>query len=53
LILFAGGFHGKRVMDLKPLSGGVRVTGPMKVNGVPLRRVNACYVIATSAGVDM
>jgi ribosomal protein L14E/L6E/L27E len=41
-------------MDLKPLSGGVRVTGPMKVNGVPqLRRVNAYYVIATSAGVDM
>jgi hypothetical protein len=53
LILFTGGFHGKRVMDLKPLSGGVRVTGPMKVNGVPLRRVNARYVIATSAGVDL
>lgn len=29
------------------------VTGPFKVNGVPLRRVNARYVIATSAKVDL
>jgi len=29
------------------------VTGPFKVNGVPLRRVNARYVIATSFKVDL
>ena len=29
------------------------VTGPFKVNGVPLRRVNARYVIATSLKVEL
>lgn len=29
------------------------VTGPFKVNGVPLRRVNARYVIATSTQVPV
>ena len=29
------------------------VTGPFKINGVPLRRVNARYVIATSLKVDL
>lgn len=39
---------------LKHLSQGVLlVTGPFKVNGVPLRRVNARYVIATSAKVEL
>ena len=41
-------------MLLKPLSQGVLlVTGPFKANGVPLRRVNARYVIATSQKVDV
>ena len=29
------------------------VTGPFKVNGVPLRRVNARYVIATKLKVEL
>jgi large subunit ribosomal protein L6e len=39
---------------LKNLSQGILlVTGPFKVNGVPLRRVNSRYVIATSYKVDL
>lgn len=35
------------------ISSMLVIAGPFKINGVPLRRVNQSYVIATSTKVDI
>eukprot|EP01065_Artemidia_motanka_P025557 TRINITY_DN30548_c0_g1_i1.p2 TRINITY_DN30548_c0_g1~~TRINITY_DN30548_c0_g1_i1.p2 ORF type:complete len:157 (+),score=71.12 TRINITY_DN30548_c0_g1_i1:62-532(+) len=54
-ILLAGRFRGRRVVMLKQdeKTGTLVVTGPYAINGVPLRRVDPAYVIATSQKINV
>jgi len=54
VILLAGKFRGRRAVLLKTLPSGLAVvTGPYKINGVPIKRVDPAYLIVTSTCVDI
>ena len=53
-IVLSGRFQGRRVVFLKMLPSGLAlVTGPYKINGVPLRRMNPVYLLVTKTKVNL
>ena len=54
VIILSGRFRGRRVIFLKKLESNLLlVTGPYKYNGVPLKRVNAAYVLPTNTKLNI
>ena len=54
VIILSGRFSGRRVVFLKKLESNLLlVTGPYKYNGVPLKRVNAAYVLPTNTKLKL
>ena len=54
VIILSGRFRGRRVVFLKKLENNlILVTGPYKYNGVPLKRVNAAYVLPTNTKIKL
>nr|CCC94184.1 putative 60S ribosomal protein L6 [Trypanosoma congolense IL3000] len=55
VIILAGRFRGRRAVILKqlPHNGPLVISGPMKYSGVPIRRIDSRYLIATSTKVDI
>ena len=54
VIILSGRFRGRRVVFLKKLESNLLlVTGPYKYNGVPLKRVNAAYILPTNTKLNV